>query len=80
MTSAIVNLTADNNLALNILKAKFGLRNKSDAMNFVVSEYAKEALEPELRPEYIRKLKRILKEKPVAYSSFADMRKAHLGD
>ncbi len=77
MTSAIVNLTEDNNLALNILKAKFGLRNKSDAMNFVVSEYAKEALEPQLRPEYVQKLKKIMKEKGKAYASLDAMMKEY---
>lgn len=77
MTSAIVNLTEDNNLALNILKAKFGLRNKSDALNRVVAEYSKMTLEPSLRPEYIRKIRRLMKEKPIRYSSFAEMRKAH---
>lgn len=77
MTSAIVNLTEENNLILNILKAKFGLRNKSDAMNRVVAEYSKTALEPALRPEYIRKISSLMKEKPARYRSFAEMRKAH---
>ena len=79
MTSAIVHLTEENTILLNLIKAKFSLPNKSDAMNFAVHEYAKEALEPELRPEYVRKIKRLLKEKPIAYSSFAEMRKAHEG-
>jgi len=69
MTSAIVNLTEDNNRLLNIIKAHFDLRNKSDAINFVVEKFAKEGLEPELRPEYVRNLKRIMKEKGKVYSS-----------
>lgn len=78
MTSAIVNLTDSNNRLLNIIKAHFDLRNKSDAINFVVEKFAKEEkLEPKLRPEYVRKLKRIMKGKFHSYSSLADMRKAY---
>ncbi len=69
MTSAIVNLTEDNNRLLNIIKAHFDLRNKSDAINFVVEKFAKEGLGPELRPEYVRKLKRAMKQKGRAYPS-----------
>ena len=73
MTSAVVNLTEENTILLNLIKAKFSLHNKSDAMNLVVREYAKEALEPELRPEYVQKLRKIMKEKPIVYKSLADM-------
>ena len=30
----------------------------------------------ELRPEYVRKLKKIMKQKPISYASLAEMRKA----
>ncbi len=73
MTSAIVNLTDENNFLLNLFKARFGLRNKSDAVNRVVAEYAKEALEPPLRPEYVRKIKRLLKQKGKTYASLDEM-------
>ena len=46
---------------LNIVKAKYRLKNKNDALRLVVRKYG-DNLEPELRPEYIRKLKRIEKE------------------
>ncbi|TKJ16924.1 hypothetical protein CEE44_00100 [Candidatus Woesearchaeota archaeon B3_Woes] len=36
---------------LNIVKAKFGLKDKSQAINLVVNEYEKTSLEPNLRPE-----------------------------
>ncbi len=73
MTSAIVNLTEDNNRLLNIIKAHFDLRNKSDAINFVVEKFAKEGLEPQLRPEYVRKLKKIMKGKFHTYRSIDEM-------
>ena len=48
---------------INIVKAKYGLRDKSGAINKMAKEYENEVLEPELRPEYIEKLGKIDKEK-----------------
>ena len=73
MTSAVVNLTEQNDRFINIVKAHRGLKNKSDAINFVVQEYSKEASEPQVRPEYIRKLKKIMKGKTHAYRSLDEM-------
>ncbi|MDL5502940.1 MAG: DUF2683 family protein, partial [Candidatus Methanoperedens sp.] len=53
MVKAIVNINERANRVLNIVKAKHGLKTKSDAINKVVSEYGKSLLEPELRPEFI---------------------------
>ena len=50
---------------LNIVKAKYGLRDKSEAINKMAEEYEYEVLEPELRPEYVQKLRKIQKEKTV---------------
>ena len=77
MTSAVVHLTEENTILLNLIKAKFSLSNKSDAMNFAVHEYAKEALEPELRPEYVKKLNKIRQEKGKVYASLDDMMKEY---
>jgi hypothetical protein len=53
MVKAIININERANRVLNIVKAKHGLRNKSDAINKVVNEYGRSLLEPELRPEFI---------------------------
>jgi len=76
MTSTVANLTEDNNRFLNLIKAHMGLKNKSDAINFVVEKYAEEAKEPELRPEFVRRMKRIMKEKTTRYSSVREMMKS----
>ena len=54
----MVNISDDANRVLNVVKAKYGLNDKSAAINMVVSEYADGILEPELRPEYVEKIKR----------------------
>lgn len=70
MVKAIVNINERANRVLNIVKAKHGLKTKSDAINKVVSEYGKSLLEPELRPEFIEKIKARQKEKTVKITNF----------
>jgi hypothetical protein len=71
MVKAIVNINERANRVLNIVKAKHGLRTKSEAINIVVSEYGKSLLEPELRPEFIEKIKARQKEKTIKISNFS---------
>lgn len=60
MVQAVINIDENTNRVLNIVKAKFGLKDKSEAINLVVNEYEQTALEPELRPEYKVKLAKIV--------------------
>ena len=60
MVQAVININENTNRVLNILKAKFGLRDKSEAINLVVNDYEQMELEPELRPEYKVKLAKIV--------------------
>lgn len=70
MVKAIININERANRVLNIVKAKHGLRNKSDAINKVVNEYGRSLLEPELRPEFIEKIKKRQKEKTAKVVDF----------
>lgn len=63
MVNAMIDINDRINRILNIVKAKYGLRNKSEAIEFVVSQYEEECLEPQLRPEYEKKLEKIIKGK-----------------
>ena len=75
MVQAIINIKENTNRVLNILKAKYGLKDKSQAIDLMAEEYEQEILEPELRPEYIEKAKKIMKEKPVRVGTPKDLRK-----
>lgn len=55
----MINIDENTNRVLNIVKAKYGLKDKSEAINAVVSEYEQNFLEPELRPEYVEKIRKI---------------------
>lgn len=73
MVQAMINITENANRVLNIVKAKHGLKDKSEAINLVVSEYEENSLEPELRPEYNKKLDKIVKGKHFSRAEFEKM-------
>lgn len=76
MVKAIININENTNRLLNILKAKYGLKDKSEAIEKMAEKYEEEILEPELRPEYIKKLEKIRKGKYTQYKSVEELRKA----
>ena len=65
MTTAIVELNNKTNRVVNIVKAMYCLKDKSQALNKMAEEYEQEILEMQLRPEYLKKLERIEKEKSI---------------
>lgn len=71
MVTAIININEETNWVLNIIKAKFNLNDKSQAIEMMAQQYEKEILEPELRPEYVQKAKRIMAQKTIPISDFA---------
>ena len=74
MVQAIINLGERQSRVLNIVKGKFGFKNKSDAINFILDEY-EESLEPEIRPEYLEKLSSIKKEKGISFKNIDELKK-----
>lgn len=74
MVQAIVSIGEFEDRVLTIVKGKFGLKNKSEAVNFVIDQYEKELLEPELRPEYVEKIKRIEKQKSIKVKDMKHLR------
>jgi len=75
MVKAIININESTNRLLNILKAKYDLKDKSQAINKMAEQYEEEILEPELRPEYVEKIKKIQKHgKFKKYTSVKELR------
>ena len=73
MVQAMININESTNRVLNIVKAKYGLKDKSEAINIVVEEYEENFLEPELRPDYKKKLQNIVKGKHLSREEFEKM-------
>ena len=74
MVQAIIDIEDQTNRVLNIVKAKFGLKDKSEAINVMAEQYEKELLEPQLRPEYAEKLNKIKKQKGIHFKNVSDLR------
>ena len=74
MVQAIINIEDQTNRVLNIVKAKFGFKDKSEAINVMAEQYEKELLEPQLRPEYMEKLQSIKKQKGIHFKSVNELR------
>lgn len=77
MVQAIVNIEDHTNQILNIVKAKYNLRNKSEAIDMMATEYEENILEPALRPEYVEKARMIREEKPIKVGTVEDLRKRY---
>ena len=74
MVQAIINIEDHTNRVLNIVKAKFGLKDKSEAINMMAEQYEQNILEPELRPEYVEKLSKIKNEKGIKFKTIRQLR------
>jgi len=75
MVQSIIDLGEHEDRVLNIVKAKYGLKNKSQAIAMIAKIYEDSFLEPELRPEYLEKLKKIDKQKGIRFSSIEELRR-----
>ena len=77
MVQAMVDISEKANRVLNIVKAKYGLKDKSEAINIMAEEYEDSIMEPEFRPEFIERMKKIQKEKTIKIGSIDNFRKRY---
>jgi len=75
MVQSIIQINENEDRVLNIVKAKYGLKNKSEAVALIAKVYEQSFLEPELRPEYLVKLGKIRKEKGIPFKNIGELRK-----
>ncbi len=75
MVQAIINIDEHTNMLLNIIKAKYGLKNKSSAIDMMAVQYEEEILKSELRPEYINKAKKIMQQKSIDVGNTENLKK-----
>jgi hypothetical protein len=61
MVKAIVTIDDRTNRVLNILKAKYGLTDKSAAINLMAQRFEEEVMEPELKPELVKEIENVRK-------------------
>jgi len=71
MVQALVQIDDNTNRVLNVVKAKYDLKDKGEAIQLVVNKYIEVEDEPELRPEFIEKMKKIQKQRSIKVGDFA---------
>jgi hypothetical protein len=70
MVQAMIQISNEANQILNIVKAKYALKDKSHAIEKVILGFGKDFLEPQLRPEFIQKMIERQKEDTVKVKDF----------
>ncbi len=71
MTQALIKLNENINRVLNIVKAKYDFKDKSETIEFIIKKYIEYENEPELKPEFIEKINKIKKEKSIQVDDFS---------
>lgn len=78
MVKAIVDIDKEADKVLKHLKAEYALKDKSQAINFMAKEFKKFVkVEPELRPEYIKKLMKIHRGKRIKIGSVDGLKRRY---
>ena len=73
MVKNIIDLSERENRIINIVKAKYGLKDKSQALSKILKRYEECELEPQLRPEFVDEIKKARKNgKFVKVKDFAE--------
>ena len=68
----MINLNEEENRVINVVKAKYGFKDKSQAINIIVKHFEECELEPELKPEFVERLQTVMKRgKTVKIKDFA---------
>lgn len=73
MVDALIHISDHTNRLLNIVKAKYGLKDKSQAVEQMAVEYEEMVLEQNFKPEFIEEVKRAEKGKFVKIKSIKQL-------
>jgi len=61
MVKNVINLDERESRVINIVKAKYGLKDRSQALSVIIKRYEECELEPHLRPEFVKDIEDTLK-------------------
>ncbi len=74
---ALLDIPDEINQTLNIVKAQHKLKNKAEAITLVVTVYMKEHMEPELRPDFVERMRKTEHLKGIRFKSVDELRKRY---
>lgn len=75
MPKAVIVLSEHANRVVNVVKAKEGLKGKSEAIERIVQAFEEHVLDPALRPEFVEDVQRIRKGRFRKISKLGDLLK-----
>jgi hypothetical protein len=61
MVKNVINLNERESRVINIVKAKYGLKDRSQALSVIIKRYEECELEPQLRPEFVKEIEDTIK-------------------
>ena len=73
MVSSVIDISERANRIIAIVKARYGLRGKSEAIEKITEEYENNILEPQFKPQFVEDVLRAEKEKSIKIKSIADI-------
>jgi hypothetical protein len=56
MVKSLIDLSERESRIVNIVKAKYGLKDKGQALSLILKRYEESELEPQLRPEFVAEI------------------------
>lgn len=74
MNTAMITFEDVSSRIVNTIKGQYGLKNKSQAVNLIVKQYANELMELELRPEFVKRLDASMKRGGIPFKDMSDLR------
>lgn len=77
MVKAIVEIDEEANRVINVIKAQYDFKDKSQAINELARQYKALVLESGLRPEYLKKLEKIQSEPIMRVGSAREFKKRY---
>jgi hypothetical protein len=61
MVKNVIDLDERESRVINIVKAKYGLKDRSQALSVIIKRYEECELEPQLRPEFVKEVEETVK-------------------
>ncbi|MGD9275652.1 MAG: DUF2683 family protein [Candidatus Pacearchaeota archaeon] len=71
MVNALIKIDENINRIMNIIKARHGLKDKGEVVEFVIKKFAEYESEPDLLPEFVKKIHKIERQKSIKVDDFA---------
>lgn len=56
MIKATIEISKEANDIINVIKALKNLKTKSEAINYIITQFGYDMLEPELNPEFVKEM------------------------